>query len=176
MSPECSRSPAPPTKRTPASMRGYSPDGVRPLRGYAATLVAYGGLVTAIGVATRLRGGRFEPFGPWDVAMLSIASHRLSRTLAKDAVASPLRAPFTRYGGVEAPAELHEEVRAQGHVGHVVGELLTCPFCLTQWVATGLTASYLLTPRAGRVVAATLSAVAGADFLHVAYAKLQQSS
>jgi len=55
-----------------------------------------------------------------------------------------------------------------------VGELLTCPFCLGQWIATGLTVGLVLAPGPTRLVAATLAAVAGADFLHHAYCAVQQ--
>ena len=158
-----------------AEEHAYSPDEPRPLRGYAAVIAAYGGLVGAIGIATRLtRGGVTTRFGPWDVALLSVATQRLSRTLTKDAVASPLRAPFTRYRGPSAPAELHEDVRGEG-LRHAVGELVTCPFCLSQWVATGLTAGYLLAPGPTRAVTATLTAVAMSDFLQYAYVKAQQT-
>src|SRR5690606_41186876 len=59
------------------------------------------------------------------------STHKLSRLLAKDPVTSPIRAPFTRYKGVSGPAELREEPR------NTVGELLSCPFCIAQWTATG---------------------------------------
>ena len=56
------------------------------------------------------------------------------------------------------------------------GELITCPFCLAQWVATGLAAGLVFAPRATRLVMSTFSAVAGADFLQYAYASLQQAT
>ena len=54
---------------------------------------------------------------------------------------SPLRAPFTVYQGQEGPAELKEEVRGKG-AQKAVGELITCPFCIDMWVATGLMAGF----------------------------------
>ena len=50
------------------------------------------------------------------------------------------------------------------------GELLSCPFCLAQWIATGFVTGLVVAPRATRVVAATFSVVALADFLQMAYA------
>ncbi|RJK93804.1 DUF1360 domain-containing protein [Vallicoccus soli] len=161
--------------RLRAAGEAYSPDEERPLRGYVGAMAAYAGLVAAVAAATRSRGLP-ERISPWDVLLLSVATHRLARTISKDAVASPLRAPFTRYRGAAAPSELAEEVRDDGPVRHAVGELLTCPFCLAQWVATGFTAGHLLAPRGTRAVAATLTAVAGADFLQYAYAKAQASA
>jgi hypothetical protein len=66
-------------------------------------------------------------------------------------------------------------VRGHG-VQHSVGELLSCPMCLAQWVATGLSAGLVLAPRQTRLVLATFTAVAGADFLQYLYAYLQQAT
>ena len=38
-----------------------------------------------------------------------MATHKLSRIIAKDPVTSPLRAPFTTFEGTSGPAELAEE-------------------------------------------------------------------
>ena len=81
--------------------------------------------------------------------LISIATHKLSRLLAKDSVTSPLRAPFTRYAEPGGAAEVNEEVRDQGSsIRHSIGELVTCPFCLAVWVATGLTGGLVLAPAA----------------------------
>ena len=83
---------------------------------------------------------------PADVVLLSIATHKLSRLLSKDAVTSPLRAPFTRYDHPIGSGEVTEQVRDQGSsTRHAVGELLSCPFCLAVWVATGLTGGLVAT-------------------------------
>jgi Protein of unknown function (DUF1360) len=106
---------------------------------------------------------------------MGLFTHRLSRTLAKDSVTSPIRAPFTRYAGVSGPAELHEEVRGSGWK-HAIGELLTCPFCLSQWVATGYAAGMLFAPRVTRLAGATMTAVAISDWLQLAYARLMKAA
>ena len=154
----------------------YSGGAQRPLDGYATLLGVYGGLVGATALAGRLLGKRIpERIGVLDLVTLSIATHRMSRTLAKDPVTSPLRAPFTKYEGVSAPSELAEEVRYHGGVKHSIGELVTCPMCLAQWVATGLAAGLVFAPRQARLANATLTAVAGADFLQYLYALLQKA-
>ena len=132
--------------------------------------------VGATAVAARAAGKR-PPAGisPWDLAQLSLATHRISRTVTKDPVTSPLRAPFARYEETTGPAELTEDVRGEG-LRHSAGELLTCPFCIAQWVATGLTAGLVLAPRATRLVTATFSAVAISDFLQFFYAEAQQAA
>jgi hypothetical protein len=50
-----------------------------------------------------------------------------------------------------------------------VGELVSCPFCVGVWIATGLSAGLVFAPRLTRLVATAASAVAAADFLHLAY-------
>jgi hypothetical protein len=156
----------------------YRGDAHRPLGGYLAVLGWYAGGTGAgaVWAAVRRRGrpGGIQ-FAPWDVVQMAVATHKLSRMIAKDAVLSPLRAPFTRYQGLSAPGELAEEVRGDGW-RHSVGELLTCPMCLGQWVATGLGIGMLTAPRAARVALAIMTAVAGADFLQHGYVRLQQST
>lgn len=159
-------------RKTADSYRGASR---RPLGGYLATLGVYGSVVSGLTALAR-RTGKSAPqqVTPWDVALFGIATHRLSRTLAKDPVTSPLRAPFTRYVGTQAPAELAEEVRTDTHLDHTLGELLSCPFCLSQWVATGFCAGWVFAPRMTKLVAATFATVATADFLQYAYAAAEQ--
>jgi Protein of unknown function (DUF1360) len=41
-----------------------------------------------------------------DVLLLGVATHRLSRMIAKDPILSPIRAPFTTYKGTSGEAEL----------------------------------------------------------------------
>ena len=149
----------------------------RPLAGYTALLATYVTGVGATAVAARAAGKRPPArISPWDVAQLSLATHRISRTVTKDPVTSPLRAPFARYEKTTGPAELAEDVRADGGFRHSAGELLTCPFCLAQWVATGLTAGLVIAPRATRLVTATFSAVAISDFLQFLYSAAQEAA
>ena len=101
--------------------------------------------------------------------LVACATHKLSRLIAKDAVTSPIRAPFTQFAGPSGDAELAEEVRGDG-VKHAVGELITCPFCLAQWIASGFVFGLIFAPRATRLAAATMTAVAGSDFLQLTYA------
>lgn len=157
--------------------RAYSGGDDRPLGGYLKVLAAYGGIVgAASGLGRLTRRTMPQTVGPWDLALLSVATHRLSRTLAKDPIASPLRAPFTEYEGVSAAAELKEEVRTEHGLQHSVGELISCPMCLAQWVATGFGAGLVFAPRQTRLVMAVLSAVAGSDFLQYVYSVLQQQA
>lgn len=142
----------------------------RPLGGYAAAMAVFTA-VTALSAASA-RQGRGAPSAR-DLLTVGLATHKLARIISKDAVTSPLRAPFTRYAGPAGPGEVREEVRGHG-VRHAVGELLTCPFCLSPWVASGLLAGLNLAPRLTRHVTAVFSAVTVADVLQMAYAALER--
>jgi hypothetical protein len=154
----------------------YSNGAERPLGGYLRLLSIYVSGTATTALAGRALGRSLpQRLSVWDVTQLAITTHKLSRIIAKDPVTSPFRAPFTRYEGVSAPSELHEEVR--GHeLSHAVGELLTCPMCLAQWVATGLAAGLVIAPAPTRLAMAVFTAVGGSDFLQHVYAALQQAS
>jgi Protein of unknown function (DUF1360) len=157
--------------------REYTRGEPRPLAGDLGAMGVYLGLVTA-GVATvRARGTDLPARIPaGDLALLTVATFRLSRRIAKDPVTSPLRAPFTTFEGPSGHAEVAEEVREHGGVKHAVGELLTCPFCLAQWVATGLVFGYATAPKATRLAALTMTMVAGSDVLQFVYDGIQNGS
>jgi hypothetical protein len=151
--------------------RAYAPHEHRPLDGYLVAMGAFGALGVSLAAAARLLGRPApERLSSADVVLVSIATHKLSRLVAKDAVTSPLRAPVARYSGPAGASELNEEVRDEGSsVRHGIGELMTCPFCLAVWVATGLTGGLVLAPRVTRLAAAALTATAVSDFLQLAY-------
>lgn len=104
--------------------------------------------------------------------LVGVATHKVARLIAKDPVTSPLRAPFTTFEGTSGEAELAEQVRGTGP-RKALGELVTCPFCLGQWVATGFVFGLVLAPRPTRLAASLFTALTGADFLQLAYAKAQ---
>ncbi len=155
----------------------YRGDNPRPLGGYLAVMSIYVAVVSAATVLAALTGRRLPPrWRVQDLVTLTLGTHKLSRTVTKDAVTSPLRAPFTRYEGTGGPAEVMEDVRQAGQLRHSLGELLTCPFCLDMWVATAFTIGLVFFPRFTRLVAGTFAVLTGADFLQLAYAKAQQSA
>jgi len=103
-----------------------------------------------------------------DLALIGVATHKTSRALAKDRVTAPLRAPFTEHEGRGGPGELEESPRGSGF-RHAVGELLVCPYCLDQWLATGFAVGLVTAPRVTRFVAGIMASVAISDFLQIAY-------
>jgi hypothetical protein len=155
--------------------RAYSPQESQPLGGHAALVGAFHGLVATIAVVHR-RSGRPLPerLPPGDLALLSVATYKLSRLIAKDRITGFFRAPFTRYKGPsERPSEVSEEPRGDG-LRRAIGELLVCPYCLAQWVGTALLGIYLVRPRLARTVAALFTVVAGSDLLQQAWIALDK--
>ncbi|AGZ39710.1 DUF1360 domain-containing protein [Actinoplanes friuliensis] len=158
--------------------RAYAPHEHRPLDGYLVTMGAFGVLAGTLATAAKL-SGRPVPERPAaaDVVLISIATHKLSRLIAKDSITSPLRAPFTRYAEPGGSAEVNEEVRDEGStLRHSIGELVSCPFCLAVWVATGLTSGLVFAPRLTRLAATVFTATAASDFLQMAYSLAKEAA
>src|SRR2546430_16877049 len=107
-------------------MQAYAHGHERPLGSFLIIMGAYGAVLTGMAAVLATSGRRLPDRLTWsDLALLAVATHKASRQLAKDPVTSPLRAPFTRYSGTSAEAELAEEVRGAG-VRKALGELVSC--------------------------------------------------
>jgi hypothetical protein len=155
----------------------YTQGEARPLGADLGAMGVYVGLVGAAAGAIRASGRELPsriPLG--DVALLTIGTFRLARRIAKDPVTAPVRAPFVAYQGTSGEAEVAEVVREHGGVKHAVGELVTCPFCLAQWVGTGFVLGYVTAPRATRLAALTMTMVAGSDVLQFVYDAIQNGA
>lgn len=162
------------TQRIDEEAETYRQGSSVPVKGYAKVLAIYGAMVAVLaGVLWRKR--RLEAPGWSDIALIGVATYQLSRRLAKDAVTSPLRAPFATYEGSQGNAEVREQVRGKGF-RHAIGELVTCPFCLAQWIATGFAFAFQLTPRLARLVAGAFAAVTVSDMLQFVRTGLDQAT
>ncbi len=154
----------------------YSPEEERPLRAYA--LLA-GTFATGVGgsLLALHRSGRDLPERPSaaDVLLVGVASHKLSRLIAKDKVTSFLRAPFTRFQEATGQGEVAEQPCGHG-LQLALGELLVCPYCLSQWIAAGMTVGLVGVPRATRFAGSILAAHTISDFLQIAYHAAEQAS
>jgi hypothetical protein len=53
-----------------------------------------------------------------------------------------------------------------------IGELLTCPYCIGQWIALGAVTGIVIAPRATRLVASVLTVSAASDYLQVVHRKV----
>lgn len=158
------------------SVKPYSPEDPKPLGGYAILLLVFNALAALIAVAYLNSRRRLpERIPAEDLALLSVGTFKLSRLITKDKVTAAVRAPFTRYEGEAGPAEVSEEPRGSG-LHRAVGELLVCPYCIGQWVATLLLAGYLWQPRLARTVAALFAVVTGADYLQQAWVAVDKAA
>jgi hypothetical protein len=148
----------------------YDRKGSAPLAAYATLAGVYNLLLAGlVRRATRHRGKASPPLpGLREIALLGTASHKLSRVITKDAVTAPLRAPFAEYREDLGYGEVNDVPRGHGP-RRVLGELLTCNYCMDMWVALGFAYGLREFPRPTRFLLAFFSSVALADFLHVLY-------
>ncbi|MFD7135061.1 DUF1360 domain-containing protein [Streptomyces sp. NPDC059894] len=147
-----------------------------PLGGYAVLAGTFTAAAALLAGVARRQGVRLpEQVPPWDVVLLGAATYKTSRLLTRDKVTSFVRAPFTRRKGHALGAEVMDEPRGDG-VRRAVGDLVSCPFCTSVWVAGGLVAAYAWTPRATRLACAGLGAVTLADWLQYAWSWTQRTT
>src|SRR5919198_239588 len=136
----------------------------RPLGSYAALMGVFGALFGGLFVVARHRLPHRIRAG--DLVLGGIATHKISRLLAKDKVTQPLRAPFTRNPESSGPSEVSEEPAGSGP-RLAVGELLSCPYCIGMWVAAGPPYGFSLPPRPPRFLGSGFSGHPSAHFLQV---------
>ena len=84
-------------------------------------------------------------FGLLDLALLGIATHKLSRIVAKDRITGILRAPFVCYIRSAGAGEVEEEPRGRGFQ-RGIGHLVSCPYCMAPWWATALALGFRFRP------------------------------
>jgi Protein of unknown function (DUF1360) len=145
-----------------------------PMRDYAALVAVFNALLGATLLARqRSREPLPERIELQDLAMFALATQKLSRVITKDKVTSPFRAPFTEIEGKGGAGELEERGRGQG-LRRAIGDLLTCPFCLGTWIASGFIYGYIFNPRLTRTLASIFAVSGVADFLQQAYVKAQE--
>jgi Protein of unknown function (DUF1360) len=137
----------------------------RPLPEYAALTAAFCAVLGGFLILARRRLPKRIAFG--DMARLGLASYKIGRLVAKDDVTSWVRAPVTRDAETSEP-------KPQG-VERALGELVTCPYCVGVWAASGLSYALVLYPRQTRLVTTIFGAQAVTDFLNAAFVKLKDA-
>jgi hypothetical protein len=136
-----------------------------PLATYAGLSIAYAAAVTGFAVWARRRGVRIPARMPTsDLALLAAGTFKLTELVSRDRVTSFARAPFTRYKAPGGGPAVEEAPRPRG-VRKGIGDLLTCPWCTAQWVATGWMCGYVVAPRYTRFFASGATVLLGADVL-----------
>jgi hypothetical protein len=144
-----------------------------PYRAYATiTGVFVAGLALSGGVARLL--GRDPREQTWlDLATLSAATFKASRTIARDDVTSFLREPFVEGD----PGDSEDEHPVQtGGIEQAIGELVTCSRCVGTWVAAGLATTQVVAPRFGRMLTWTLAGAGVNDFLQAGFTALTRKA
>ena len=139
-----------------------------------ATLLGF--YLTSVAVLTGIAADQKRlprKFSVLDIALLGIATHKLSRIVAKDRITGILRAPFVSYVRSAGAGEVEEEPRGRGFQ-RGIGHLMSCPYCMAPWCATALGFGLLFAPRVTRFFAGILVSVTASDFLHRAYAKMEK--
>jgi hypothetical protein len=138
-----------------------------PYGSYAAIMGVFAGGLAVAGGLARVFDRNPACQTPLDLVVLSAASFKAARTLARDEVTSFIREPFVRgeaHQGGEEPVE--------GGMHQAIGELITCSRCAGTWAAAGLAATQILSPRFGRLLTWSLAAAGANDFLQAAFAGL----
>jgi hypothetical protein len=113
--------------------------------------------------------------GVGDILLMGVATHKLSRLIAKDKVLSGVRAPFARYKEDGNPSEVEEKPRGHG-VRKALGELVTCPYCVGLWVASFFNYGLVFNAPATRLVGSIFTTLAIADFLQPLYVEATEIS
>jgi hypothetical protein len=144
--------------------------------GYAIITSAFVLGAVIVGAAAKLRKGPLPKRVPVrDIVLFGLATHKAARLVSKDRVLMWLRAPVASAEHDEGPSEVASRPRGKG-VRRAIGELVTCPFCMGQWIAAAFIAAFVFVPRAARIVAAMFAARAVADFLQFGYTWAEQAA
>jgi uncharacterized protein DUF1360 len=139
-----------------------------PYGAYAAIMGTFAGGLALAGGLSRLLGRDPQCQTALDLVVLSAATFKAARTLARDEVTSFIREPFVRghaHEGDEEPVET-------GDLHQAIGELVTCSRCVGTWAAAGLATTQVLAPRLGRMLTWSLAAAGINDFLQAGFAAL----
>jgi hypothetical protein len=138
----------------------------RPLPEYAGLATAFWLLFGAF--LTRKRDRLPERIAFGDLGRIALSTYKLSRLIAKDDVTSFMRAPVTEDAEGQEP-------KPEG-AARAIGELLTCPYCIGLWIASGLSYGHVLFPRETRFATTIFSAHAIADFLNAGFVALREQN
>ena len=134
-----------------------------PLREYGGLIAAFWLIFAAFIAREGERIPERVPAG--DLARVALSTYKLSRLVAKDEVTTVLRAPVTEDAKGQEP-------KRTGVAG-AVGRLVTCPYCVGLWIASGLSYALVRFPRETRFATTIFSAHAVADFLNAGFVRMR---
>ena len=136
----------------------------RPLPQYATLATSWWAVFFAFVLANRRRLPETVPYG--DIARVALASYKMSRVVAKEDVTSFVRAPVTEDPDAKTPKRTG--------MARVLGELVTCPYCLGLWFSGAFFYALTLAPREARFAMSIFSAYAATDFLQAGFVRLKE--
>lgn len=143
-----------------------APSDHAPQGAYAVIMGTFAAGLGGAAVLARALGREPAENGALDLVVLSLATFKTARTIARDEVASFIREPFV---DGDEPIE-------SGDLRQAIGELVTCSRCVGTWIAGGLTATQIVAPRFGRVLTWSLAAAGANDALQAGFAALTSKS
>ena len=118
---------------------------------YASFIALYQALYAAFLVFYGKRDDSLERVSALDVAMLGLATLRISKAISEDEITQVVRKPLAVESDVERQAQ------GQG-LRYALGKLILCPTCTGTWVAAFLAYALHLFPRQTRPFLAVMSA------------------
>ena len=140
-------------------------DDDRPLPEYAALA---GTFWAVFGLFLATNGRRIpDRIEVADLARIALSSYKLSRVITKEDVTAFVRAPVT-----EDPEGQKPKPRG---MQRVLGELVTCPYCIGLWISAALSYSLVLFPRQTRLATTIFGAYGVSDFLHAGFTRVRGS-
>ena len=140
-----------------------------PYAAYAGIMGTFAGGLAAASLLARLLGREPRGDSALDLTVLSVATFKAARTIARDDVTSFLRNPFVEG---EAGTGDEEEPKETGDLQQAIGELVTCSRCIGTWCAAGLASTQMIAPRYGRLLTWSLAAAGLNDWLQAGFAAL----
>ncbi|MBA2537131.1 MAG: DUF1360 domain-containing protein [Actinobacteria bacterium] len=103
-----------------------------------------------------------------DLALIALSTYKLSRLITKEDVTAFVRAPVTDDPEAQQP-------KPHG-MGRVLGELVTCPYCIGLWISSGLAGAHVVAPRETRFFTTIFGSYAVSDFLHAGFVRLKEGT
>jgi hypothetical protein len=145
------------------------------LAAHAKVAGVYNAALLGVSVAACRSRALPERIAPYDLLVIGLATHKISRLFSKDRFNAPLRAPFVEYRGEAGAGEVDEAPRGGG-MRRTLGLLISEPACTGPWVAPLLALGLVRSPRSTRLVGSIFAAIAISDFLHRGYDVLKTKS
>ncbi len=143
-----------------------------PYEAYGAIMAIFATGLAAAGALGKRLDRSAQCANALDLVLLSAATFKAARTLARDRITSPLRAPFVEG---EADSE-HEEPVQEGGLPQAIGELVTCTRCVGTWCAAGIATTQVVAPRFGRLLTLALGTAGINDFLQAGFTALSHKT